>query len=575
MVYREPQDIPYTLIENVAAFLSESLYVQALNILISTVASRTYASEKAYRPTQKHLALAATFLVHPSTTTNAKSAGHKEACNAALQLLRLTSCLISPKDANFNLAFNFEASQNARGGRQRRDDSPVLDRKKKNEVFDPHALKYVELADAESLWTCADDFWHAVGWAFNCSVLHPERWEHWNIWLKYMCEVILDDWKQREAEYAEAKAAKKSMSPASPEENIRGRGARKNEDEDLDIFRGSLIFQYISAGSLAGRNSRIIKSIFADGSSNSVNMFRQVFTQELKRSGKSQSRKRVRDVNIDREEYGDYLSDDDSNEEEDEIPDTSNPQARGSLPPMGANRPKRTRRGTRSDANSIKDPKTKDQASLTNHSGSVAMMGGLESIYLRKMLLHILSLVSERLPQDYVSIYDLYPMFVDYIRPLPLPVFQAFVSPTVLPVFSSEEHTTFCEILLFTLRESSAPASSEEYLNQEKLEKCFLPYTAANANRVNNAKVSILLEALVILLAKNDMLVVTPLFRNAVEEGIHRRADRVHDERRGVNGRRNANSRNKDSIEWCWLVESGDRLMLMMDLLSLKDEELK
>ena len=54
------------------------------------------------------------------------------------------------------------------------------------------------LGNEESLWSRADDFWHAVGWAFNCSVRYPGRWERWRIWLELMCDVLQDDWNERE-----------------------------------------------------------------------------------------------------------------------------------------------------------------------------------------------------------------------------------------------------------------------------------------------------------------------------------------------------------------------------------------
>lgn len=198
-------------------------------------------------------------------------------------------------------------------------------------------------------------------------------------------------------------------------------------------------------------------------------------------------------------------------------------------------------------------------------------MGGLESLALRKRLLSMISKVSERIPSHFMPVYHLYHLFVENIRPLPLPIFQAFVSPYVLPELADAQQSTLCELLLFCMRESSAPNTDEEYLNQAKLEQCFLPFAASTASVVDNAKVSIVLEALIILLAKDEkdkMLSVTTSFKAAVEQGILRRSSRAMEDIR-----RSQAAREKEPLEWCWLVESGDRLNYLVELLSLQGGE--
>jgi hypothetical protein len=193
-------------------------------------------------------------------------------------------------------------------------------------------------------------------------------------------------------------------------------------------------------------------------------------------------------------------------------------------------------------------------------------MGGMESLGLRKRLLGLLSIVSERIPNDFMHVSELYYLFVENIRPLPLPIFQTFVNPYVLPELPDDQQTTLCQALLLHMLESSAPTTDEEYLSQTKMEECFLPFAASTASTVDNAKVSIVLEALVVLLANSNMLTMTPSFKEAVENGILRRAERAQDDMR-----RSIASRNKESIEWCWLVESGERLMSLVELLASKD----
>lgn len=555
---------------------------QALSLLYNTLASGTYASQKAVIPQPEYFALAGTLLVHPTTTTRPKSADHKEAANVALRFLRLASTLVSPRDAMLNRAFSFGHSRISRSGRHIRAED---DENATNPSGEKVKFGKLDVANEASLWSRAEDFWHVVGWAFNCSVLHPERWEYWHLWLQFMCGILEDDWDEREQEYKEVQKTREAEQQHVPEDGDADR--QPNDDEmrkqDLKIFRESMIYQYISADATHGRNRRIIRAIFADGSSTSVNEFRQVFDKELllPKSDKQDAKpkKRDRDVNIDKEQYGDYLSEDESDEDDQTATHPSKPSSRSTSPPAGGmklRRTKRTRRGTRNatdplSTQSVGPSSATNQNHLTHHNGGVSPMGGLESLALRKRLLSMISKVSERIPSHFMPVYHLYHLFVENIRPLPLPIFQAFVSPYVLPELTDAQQSTLCELLLFCMRESSAPNTDEEYLNQDKLERCFLPFAATTASVVDNAKVSILLEALIILLAKDEkdkMLSVTPAFKEAVEKGILHRADRAMDELR-----RSQASREKEPFEWCWLVESGDRLNYLVELLSLQDSE--
>lgn len=566
--------VPSIPSKTAASRLTYEADTQALNLLYNTLASGTYASGTAIIPQPQHFALAATLLVHPSTTTRAKSVEHKEASHAALRLLRLASTLVSPQHAQLDLAFSFEHSQISRSGRRLRGDDTGGSGNMPGEA--KVQWKELDVAKESSLWSRAEDFWHVVGWAFNCSVLHPERWERWQIWLQYMCEILQDDWNQREDEYEELQKMRKQDAENSSSDQTGQNRITKTKNSDLDVFEKSMIFQYIAANPTYGPNRRIIRAIFADGSSNSVNEFRQIFDNELKALKSDQNvekpKKRNRDVNIDKGEYGDYLSEDES-EQEDTSADPSKPNSRAVSPPADgakARRTKRTRQGTRNAADPSNTPvgsvqATTSESNLTQHSSGVSPIGGLGSLALRKKLLGMLSQVSETLPQKFIPINDLYHLFVENIRPLPLPIFQAFVNPFVLAELKDNEQSTLCEILLFCMVESSAPPSNEGFLNQDKLERCFLPFAATNASAVDNAKVSILLEALIMLLANAKMVSVTKSFRHAVESGILRRATRAQDEVRRTHA-----ARDKEPLEWCYLVESGERLNYLIELLSLE-----
>ncbi|KAJ5929562.1 hypothetical protein N7454_006512 [Penicillium verhagenii] len=599
--YRIPVELPFELIQHVGIFFEEEMCPnpphstlgrnpannfptddQGLNLLYNTLSSGTYAAQKVFSPLPQHVALAVTFLVHPSTTTSAKSDQLEDPAFLALRLLRLLSTLVSPQDCGLNHAFKF-SHQALRSGRQHR----TLE--EEGDLQSPgHGLSNVRLALEESLWSRAEDFWHAVGWAFNCSVLHPERWERWQIWLQYMCDIMEDDWAhwlktyeeiqarrkdeaQKPEEVSEEKATPKKARNAASDANQAGSSkdsktghawknvarqvksdqrAAKKTDQDRDIFRESLIFKFINASTDTGRNRRILRAIFADGSTFSVNEFRKVFKTELKAPPTpDQVKKRDREVNIDKDQYGDYMTPEmDEDDDED-------------LTPGPARRSKRTRRGTRTGA--AAQPDAAAQTSIPQHSAGLAPMGGISSLRLRKRLFGILSDVANQLPREFIDWFDLYTLFADLISVQPLPIFQALVSPTILPEFSNEEQSTLCEMMLLGLREASAPSlESEGYLSQAKLELCFLPFAAATNSVANNTKMSILLEAAIMLLGDGGFLTATPSFRKAVEDGINRRSEQTQD---GLMSSKN--SRNMDPLEFSWLLESHERLTSLTELL--------
>ncbi|KAL1886516.1 hypothetical protein Plec18167_000447 [Paecilomyces lecythidis] len=542
--YRPAKPLPFELRQHCGIYFEEKLYTQALDLLLSILTSGTVASGTAFIPSPQHLALAATFIVHPSTTTRAKTTEEREAANAALRLLRLTNTLVGPIAAKLDTAFSFRRfdSSSRHGGRRRADDS-AASRELRDEETEPLNL---EMGQNGSLWFRAEDFWHAVGWAFNCSVLHPKRWERWQLWLQFMCEVLEDDWNERIKQLEEMDTG---TEPATP--------SRRRER----LLKQSMIYRYLASGSAGhGQNRRILRAIFADGSGNAKNEFCEIFKNELKEPKRDEEtlKKRQANVNIDQDEYGDYLSKDE--DESDETDTTSR---------MRPKRPRRTKNKDQpEDIPDVAVIITNSVSDTLYANGGVSSFGGFQSLALRQRLLHILSMVAEHMPKTFMPLEELYHLFVENIRHLPLPAFQSFVSPNVLPHFSPAEHSTLCEFLLFRMRESDAPDTDEPYLNQKKLEECYLPWAANTTTAVDNAKMSILLESLLSLLAQDGLLSITEELKQAVVEGIQARTDKAQDEIR-----RNQNRRNAEDIEWCWLIESGERLIFLVeDILPLEEQ---
>ncbi|OJJ49258.1 hypothetical protein ASPZODRAFT_150175 [Penicilliopsis zonata CBS 506.65] len=557
-LYRPAKPMPFELVQHCGIYLEEKLYTQALNLLTHILTSGTVAGSPAFVPTPALLAVAATLVVYPGTTNRAKTAEEKEAASAALRLLRLTNTLVGPLAARFDAAFSFTHFETSRQGARRRQGNQGARHNDGDhmETHREHGMPLnFHLGQSGSLWSRAEDFWHAVGWAFNCSILHLDRWERWRLWLQFICEALEDDWSER---------VRQSDGQGDEEETGQDDGNAKDQ-----LLRDSLIFRYLLSESGGyGRNRRIMRAIFANGSPSAVGEFRQIFNNEQKdlKPDKDNHKKREGGVNIDQDEYGDYITHDEA--ESDETEESVAPR------PRTNNRPKRARRATKAAGAQNTDPTHSSDTTTTTttaasivHSG-LSLLGGYESLVLRQRLLHLLSTVSERFPKEFVPLDDLYHMFVENIRHQPFPIFQAFVTPAVLPYFSPAAQTTLCEFLLFRMRESSAPDTDEEYLSQTKLEECFLPFAANSPSIVENAKVSVTLESLLVLLAESEMLDITPSLRSAVQAGIVARADKAQ-----LEVRKSHTDRLLEDTEWCWLLESGERLNFLVDVALLRRRE--
>ena len=532
-----------------------SLDPQAFNLLLNVLGSGAISSNEVVVPQPQHLAVAATMLVHPKTTTGAELDAEKEAPKIALRLLRLTNALVGSKDAQFHAAFSFTHFESSRRG-TRRPDSPALS----EPIHDDKKPLNSSYSRSRSVWTTAEDFWHAVGWAFNCSVLHPARWKYWQIWLHFMCTVLEDDWEECESRYSAAKGkealekpereASRSVGP--PEHGTRKKGRPRKEDrkdDGLGFFRESLIFKYITSNITYGRDRRIMRAIFADGKPKSAE-FSEVFENELQKpepkQHSSNSKKRSVKLNLDKGEYGDYQHESD----EDYTTSTGQDSKSVSPPAMGTRprRSKRTRRGTRNAMDGAADSET--EMPDTDHDSGLSSLGGYNSLALRQQLLGLLSKVSATLPKDFMPLDDLYHMFAENIRDLPLPIFQHIISPSNLPGLIPAAHCTLCEILFYVMCETSAPPSNDDYLTSTKLEHCYLLYGAASPTIANNAKISMLLEAMMTLLYHEKLLSATPQLKEAVQMGINHRESVCRD---------------RDTVEWSYLWESGFRMKFMVD----------
>jgi len=244
------------------------------------------------------LALASTLVAYPSVTTQTKWADKIKGADAALRYLRcVQQTLDSPAYQMVRTAFTFP---DERTRRRLKDGtaSPAI-----GAISDIEQLRGLA-ANAQSIWHRGDDFWHVVGWAFNCSVAHKKRWTRWRLWLDVTLDFLEGDWEA-------------SM-----------KDAREDDANGESILQHSLIWQYISSQDPGSRTTRrrINRAILAMADAYSLTQFHQVWLKEtatLKEQDGAQ--KSVGNVDFETGELGDYGSDDEDAEMQDANEDDASP----------------------------------------------------------------------------------------------------------------------------------------------------------------------------------------------------------------------------------------------------------
>ncbi|KIW22592.1 uncharacterized protein PV07_10875 [Cladophialophora immunda] len=559
--YRPPKELPFELAQHVQTYFEEGLFTQAFSFLLSIIgnsASPLARLGPVTIPPPSQIALAATLAVHPTTTSRTSSREKWNQANAAIRLLRLVFTLVGPVNADFNTAFAFHKFdfRFTRRSDHRLDDEEDDasgdgdDVARKSDLNTPYAR-------SQSLWTRAEDFWQLVGWAFNCAChpgIHATRWNHYQLLLEFLVDALEKDWQMR-----------------TTSENT-------SADE-------SLLWQYIelSAGGHA-RARRILRAIFADGSRRSLSEFREIFPHELKDPEQEDGKikKREVDVNIDQDIYGDYLAQDDLDvfDADDGDDAASTGTGASGRPPKRLRKRNRTPSSTgitpKTSAGSLRSAYTTDgedaPASLATRLGDPSCLS------LRLRLLRLLTHASSHQtlmstsPTTFPDLEELYTLFVEFIRPLSLPVFAQIVLPTPSNPLEPTSLANLCEALLQRLLETSAPSiRSHVLLSEEKLEQEYLRFAASKNSVDANARVSVLLESLTRCLARIGDLKKTESLAWAARAGIERRIGRVADfaEKKGGSKKRQGD----DAVAWEWLVESGERITRLIEGLPLGERE--
>lgn len=223
-----------------------------------------------------HIEIVSALLVHPRHTTQAPRGERVELAWRAITFLRSLLATLGPLNANLSEAFSLAPirTRGARRGRNAGDDGS-------SESDDDDERMGGVVANQGRIRRCAKDFWHVVGWAFNCSVVYPKRWRYWKVWLGYMLDVLETDWEQREAEDRKA-----GLGP--PE-------STQDSEMGQSMLQESLLVRYLS--DVKGRSSgmkRVVGAVFAAGSPDDLRSYPEVFPNETREAQAQNGQKRKR-----------------------------------------------------------------------------------------------------------------------------------------------------------------------------------------------------------------------------------------------------------------------------------------
>ncbi|KAI0122442.1 hypothetical protein F4814DRAFT_408742 [Daldinia grandis] len=523
--YSKASQLPPELKQHCQIYLEENLYLITLNLLNSLLSSsRRGPNDPYYCPPPNQLSLLSTAVVHPKFTTRPREEGWSEVSAESLVYLQSLLSRLGPINGRFKEAFCFaSASQNGTSESHSGDDQDY------GGDDDGGEGTYAQMRRRhyqDDLWRRGQDFFHVVGWAFNCSVLYPNRWRHWRQWLKFMIELLEQDLTERHNLDVE------------------------NGQPDCPMLRDSILASYVAqrSGRSAGGLKWIMEAIFADGGVAASSRFQEIWQKEHKENTKNTVKKRKREtVNIDKGNFGGWLDDESVYSSQTSEPPT--PQKR------------------KVNSGDVGDP---DFQALEP--------AYVESIPLRQRLFSLLSYLCHYLPRPPLDLSDLYQRFETMVKSLPLPIFTAFVNNRTSALKLESQISTLQGILLL-LMPATAPSPAKvdrswqdsDGITTEILERCFLPYPANTIAVEDNAKVSVLLENLFQILWCEGGGILSNGLRAATEKGIAAREAKVKRKKTSARGRMNTED---SEVEARLVLEmSGERLLMLLDIMEVESSD--
>ncbi|KAF2737106.1 hypothetical protein EJ04DRAFT_574942 [Polyplosphaeria fusca] len=524
-LYRPAQPMTYELTNHSKAYLEGRQYVGGFALLDALLSAGTSISTPAkpyvaYLPPASQLALASTLVVYPSITTKASSYEGPKGSDAALAYLHSVHNIISPLHEDLAAAYSFPHEQPRRraGAHSLGIECPVPETNINDESLRGPA------ANSQSLWNRATDFWHIVGWAFNCSVLHKRRWERWRLWLQLTVNYLETEWLER------LKASK-----------------LEGADEDA-VLMESLIWRYISHDDPTNRANRrrMVKAILAMATAQSKSLYKEIWDDEAaapkQQEGDGET---LTKVDIENDHFGDYGGDEDEEMMED---------ATG---PSRSARRTTARRTARFRQDDELEPKNEDDDNpIKDMESAVERLGGLDAIRLRQRLIALLARVAQALPLRFTKLNDLLDSFTEEFVHLPTIIFGLLLSTSAL---AGQGQIALNANLLLPLLSGKLPDYTVIEPEQSHLES-ILPMRAATNSQATNAKITLILEQIFMYMMDQNLLKPTDTLRRAVEDGIVARCS-VYGIARG---RKGEEEQAKGIME-----NSSERLQGLLDVLEI------
>ncbi|EPQ67536.1 Bgt-5089 [Blumeria graminis f. sp. tritici] len=476
--YRPAKPITDDLRRHCHILLDEGLYTNALSLLTDVLivgASHPHSQEMpAFAPIPFHVELVSTLLVHPRYTNQADTDEHGELASQCIFLLRNILGILGPINFKFTEAFSYApiaTGDKLTSGPCRVATGPG-ETSAQSDFEDTINHVRGDIGNKGRIRLCARDFWHMVGWSGNCSAKYPFRWRYLKVWLEYMVDVLVADWKERQRLELE------SSNLCEVEINERNQ----------TLLQQSLIVSYLPGARVSRATAirRIVQSLFTDGSSSSLRDFPPVFPNETKELKFHTLAKLMK---------SDAISSSRDIEEELYEPE-----------------------GEELALSCEKIDDTEDGVTVTESS-----IEGNEIMTLRQRLFTLLVSVANFLPTHLTTPPELINLLCDAIQPTPLPQFTTFIGSCTASFLTESIQLSLCQALLCRLlpRSTLRPGpNASDIISQQTLETCYLPFTAVTSSPIENTKVSLLLENLLRRLIISHRAYATPSLKEALETGI-------------------------------------------------------
>ncbi|KAF2830398.1 hypothetical protein CC86DRAFT_452836 [Ophiobolus disseminans] len=513
---RPTKQASYELCNHAKAYLEGGQFACGYDFLYNLLAAGSSISTPAqpyigFIAPPAYIALAASLIAYPKITTKTKSREARNGSNAALRYLRCIHTTIDgPAYPIIRKALGFSEENSRRRAPAHRSAAASLSPEPGGDVERIAG----EAANAESLWTRAEDFWHVVGWAFNCSRSRKKRWARWKPWLGMMLDFLEADW----------------------DFCVR----RSNDDESRSeaILQESLLWHYIVGNSRSanrGARRRIVKAILATATPESLKEYPEIWDKETERpQRKKKDDRQLGKVDFETGDMADYDSDT-------EMRDATADQGDGD------------------DSDNSTDT-TDDDGTIHNLHDAIERLGGTGAVELRQRLIALLAQVAANLPTEFTSLSDFFDNILEDFIQLPTITFHALLSTLRLPGLFQ---VAFCANLLLPLVSGTIPNYFHHEPTQQHFEATLLMLKGTNQSHATNAKISLLLEQMLMYMMNEDALTPTDVLRAAMEAGIQARHG-VYGTGKGKRGNAEEEKQAKVLKEAC-----SERMLGLLDLLEM------